>query len=60
MRGPRATELTKMLINAAEGEERERVVESLAGSIAAAGAELREGVDAFLEKRPADFTDIKD
>lgn len=56
-RGPRATELTKMLINAAEGEERERVLESLAGRIAAASDELREGVDAFFEKRPPDFTD---
>lgn len=56
-RGPRATELTKMLINAAEGEERERVLDSLAGSVAAASAELREGVAAFLEKRAPDFTD---
>ncbi|MBY6116949.1 enoyl-CoA hydratase/isomerase family protein [Mameliella alba] len=55
-RGPRATELTKMLINAAEGEERERVLESLAGRVAAASAELKEGVQAFFDKRPADFT----
>ena len=55
-RGPRATELTKMLINAAEGEERERVLESLAGRIAAADDEMREGVAAFLEKRTPDFT----
>lgn len=55
-RGALATELTKMLLNAAEGEERERVLESLAGHIAAASAELREGVAAFKEKRPADFT----
>ncbi len=55
-RGPRATELTKMVINAAEGEERERVLEALAGHIAAAGDELREGVSAFFEKRAADFT----
>lgn len=54
-RGPQATELTKMLINAAEGEERERVLESLAGRLAASGAELREGVAAFFDKRPADF-----
>jgi enoyl-CoA hydratase len=54
-RGPLATELTKMLINAAEGEERERVLESLAGRIAAASDELREGVSAFKEKRPPDF-----
>ncbi|WP_370314073.1 enoyl-CoA hydratase/isomerase family protein [Sagittula sp.] len=54
-RGPLATELTKMLINAAEGEERERVLDSLAGRIAAAGEELQEGVAAFREKRPPDF-----
>lgn len=59
-RGPRATELTKMLINAAEGEERERILESLAGRIAAASDELREGVSAFFEKRPADFSGKKD
>lgn len=58
-RGPRATELTKMLINAAEGEERERILESLAGRIAAASDEPREGVSAFFEKRAADFSDKK-
>ncbi|NQV82111.1 MAG: enoyl-CoA hydratase/isomerase family protein [Alphaproteobacteria bacterium] len=54
-RGPLATELTKMLINAAEGEERERVFEALAGRIAAASDELQEGVKAFQQKRPPDF-----
>ena len=28
-RGPRATELAKMMINAAEGEDRERVIDAL-------------------------------
>lgn len=54
-RGPLATELTKMLINAAEGEERERILESLAGRIAAASTDLREGVAAFQQKRPPEF-----
>lgn len=54
-RGPEATELTKMLINAAEGEERERVLEALAGRIAAGGDELAEGLAAFREKRKPDF-----
>ena len=54
-RGAQATTLTKMLINAAEGEERERVLEALAGQIAAASAELAEGVSAFREKRQPRF-----
>jgi enoyl-CoA hydratase/carnithine racemase len=54
-RGGRATELTKMLVNAAEGEERERVLEALAGHIAAASADLKEGLAAFREKRKPRF-----
>ena len=54
-RSPRATELTKMLINAAEGEETERVVEALAGAVAGASAELSEGLSAYRQKRPARF-----
>lgn len=57
-RAPRATEITKMLINAAEGEERERVLEALAGGVAAASSDLREGLSAFREKRPARFDRI--
>lgn len=56
-RGRLATELTKMMINAAEGEERERVLDSLAGRIAADSAELREGVAAFRERRAPRFDD---
>jgi enoyl-CoA hydratase/carnithine racemase len=54
-RSPRATEITKMLINAAEGEERERVLESLAGAIAAASDDLAEGLSAFRQKRKPRF-----
>ncbi len=54
-RGPRATELVKMMINAAEGEERERVVESLAGARAAGSEDLTEGLAAFREKRAPRF-----
>lgn len=54
-RGAQATELTKMLINAAEGEDRERVLEALAGAVAAGSDELREGLAAFRERRAPDF-----
>lgn len=54
-RSPRATELTKMLINAAEGEESERVVEALAGAVAAASGDLAEGLAAYRQKRSPRF-----
>lgn len=54
-RSPRATEITKMLVNAAEGEERERVLEALAGAVAAGSDDLREGLAAFAAKRKPDF-----
>ncbi len=56
-RGPRATELVKLTIAAAEGEERERVVESLAGALAAGSADLVEGLAAFRQRRPPRFGD---
>ena len=54
-RGPLASELCKMLINVAEGEETERVVEALAGIVAAGSNELTEGLTAFREKRSPKF-----
>jgi enoyl-CoA hydratase/carnithine racemase len=54
-RSPRATELSKMMINAAEGEERERIVEALAGTIAAASPDLAKGLAAFRDKRKPNF-----
>ncbi len=55
-RGPRASELTKMMINAAEGEERERIMEALAGTIAASSPELSEGLAAFRDRRKPHFS----
>ena len=55
VRSPSATQATKMLINAAEGEESERVLEAIAGTMAAASADLKEGVAAFREKRKPRF-----
>ena len=54
-RGPLATQATKMLINAAEGEELHRPLEALAGGLAAGSEDLRKGVDAFRQKRTPDF-----
>ena len=59
-RSPRATELTKMLINAAEGEEVGRVLESLAGALAAGSPDLAEGLAAFRAKRKPDFGGSED
>jgi enoyl-CoA hydratase/carnithine racemase len=59
-RGPRATELAKMMLNAAEGEERERITETLAGALAAHSPELAEGLAAFRERRVPDFGRGKD
>lgn len=54
-RSPRATELAKMMINGADGEDRERILESLAGALAAGSPDLAEGLAAFREKRTPDF-----
>lgn len=50
-RAPRASELVKMMINAAEGEARESAIEALAGAIAAASSDLEEGLAARREQR---------
>jgi enoyl-CoA hydratase len=55
-RGPRATEMVKLMINAAEGEDAERALEAMAGAYAASTDDLKEGVAAFAAKRPPKFT----
>ena len=54
-RGPLATQSTKMLINAAEGEEVHRPLEALAGGLAAGSEDLAKGVAAFRDKRTPEF-----
>ncbi len=54
-RGPLATQASKMLINAAEGEEVHRPLEALAGGLASSSEELRKGLAAFREKRSPEF-----
>jgi enoyl-CoA hydratase len=54
-RGPKANALAKLLINMAEGEEREAAVEAIAGEIAASSDDLKEGIAAFKQKRKPVF-----
>ena len=55
-RGPRRRpQLTKMLINAAEGEEQGRIGEIVAGIVAAGSNDLAEGLAAFRDKRKPRF-----
>lgn len=54
-RSPQASELTKMLINAAEGEERERVLDAIAGQLAAGSRDLAKGLEAFRNKKKPEF-----
>lgn len=54
-RSPQASELTKMLINAAEGEERERVLDAIAGQVAAGSRDLAQGLEAFRNKKKPEF-----
>jgi len=51
-RGQLATQVTKMLINYDEQDGRSKTLEMLAGQLIHPGDEVREGVQAFSEKRP--------
>jgi enoyl-CoA hydratase/carnithine racemase len=54
-RGPAATEVAKLMITAADGEDNGGAVEALGSILIAKTADLKEGVAAFTEKRPPQF-----
>ncbi len=54
-RGPAALEISKLMISVANGEDDGSAVEALGSILAAKTGDLKEGVAAFAEKRPASF-----
>lgn len=54
-RGPAALEISKLMIAVANGEDNGAAVEALGSILAAKTGDLKEGVAAFTEKRPAAF-----
>ncbi len=54
-KAPISLQLTKQLVNAATGEERDAVLEAMAGALAATTQDATEGVASFKEKRAATY-----
>jgi enoyl-CoA hydratase/carnithine racemase len=54
-RGPAATEVSKLMIAVANGEDNGAAVEALGSILVAKTGDLKEGVAAFTGKRPAEF-----
>jgi enoyl-CoA hydratase len=54
-RAPVAVQLAKLMVNAAEGEERSAALEVLAGALAGTTADAREGTQAFRDRRAPVF-----
>lgn len=53
---PRAVEISKSMVHAAQGEDRAAMVEALGSAAIAASADRDEGVASFREKRKPDFS----
>lgn len=53
---PRAVEVTKWMLNAAEGEDRNAMIEALGSAAISASDDRAEGVASFREKRKPQFT----
>lgn len=53
---PRAVEITKSMIHAAQGEDRGAMIEALGSAAISATDDRQEGVTAFQQKRPPDFS----
>jgi enoyl-CoA hydratase/carnithine racemase len=54
-KAPVSLQLTKQLVNAATGEDRDSVLEGMAGALAASTEDAREGINSFKEKRRAEY-----
>lgn len=55
LRGPAALEISKLMLAVANGEDNGAAVEALGSILVAKTGDLKEGVAAFTEKRPAQF-----
>ncbi|WP_342620883.1 enoyl-CoA hydratase/isomerase family protein [Rhodoferax sp. GW822-FHT02A01] len=54
-KAPISLQLTKQLVNAATGEDRDAVLEAMAGALAASTEDAKEGIRSFTEKRKAAY-----
>jgi len=55
LKAPVALQLSKQLVNAATGEDKDCALEAMAGALAASTQDAREGIHSFKEKRRATY-----